>query len=444
MHAFEFIASSWVKFALLIHTTLGPSASCSAAPRPPGLAECASPINVVPSTALPSTISVRTSYGRWHVSDVQPRRIGRVNLSFISDAGGGVAQVGTGYDDFDLYVLRSIELKAPSEHTFMGRRLPAEVQLWHEPSITNDLSVLQKRRKDAHTELKQFVQEINEWGAVVGGLRNSSSKEALFPSLETEKDWVTMVRDEADVSGRKVLSRALHVRSVIKDIDRSIASLIRNVKRPSSARAMAISLLLLSSEVETPQQAQANNFVKWLLSAARSPVNQSEGGPSSQHKELDFFEFGDIPSQSIKDVAGAGSLSALGYSGGLAQLPCSPIARRFVMSEPISVGPSAVAELVNASGTLNLSKITGKNSGIWWDGERTNFPPSTPVLRTGTISVVELSTELFKKPPSLLSSDSFTILSWKYINFFCVAFLISALVMLFTTCGLWTRQCFDP
>merc|ERR1712232_70602 len=71
----------------------------------------------------------------------------------FANAGGGTIQVGRRYDDFDEYVLRSLRLYAPSEHTFHGRRTTLEVQLWHVPKIQSDLAAMQRKRVEVKKAL---------------------------------------------------------------------------------------------------------------------------------------------------------------------------------------------------------------------------------------------------------------------------------------------------
>eukprot|EP00438_Fugacium_kawagutii_P035735 Skav200350 [mRNA] locus=scaffold852:101905:117042:- [translate_table: standard] len=88
---------------------------------------------------------------------------GTGTLRFAGPEGGGSLQVGESFSDMDEYVLRRMRVVMPSEHTLLNRRFPIEVQLWHEPAIHRDISMLISDRAEVQLMLRRFQRLTLDW-----------------------------------------------------------------------------------------------------------------------------------------------------------------------------------------------------------------------------------------------------------------------------------------
>mmetsp|Transcript_59874 Transcript_59874/g.193965 ORF Transcript_59874/g.193965 Transcript_59874/m.193965 type:complete len:324 (+) Transcript_59874:87-1058(+) len=308
----------------------------------------------------------------------------------------------------------------------------------------SDLALIREQRARAQQQLAGFHQRILEWGSVVRDVQHTERTNNSFPNLQTEEDWVTMTRNQAERYGESVLSEAKRLRREMEGIDARTTGLLNEMNRPNSARVMVLSLLFISSDVVNPQQSQASGFFRWLHAAAGSGAKAPTVAANATDGEDVTFDFGLLPYQGSKDVGGGSARSVFGYDGSLTEPPCTPIVRWFVASEPLTASSRDLLALVNGSLSANLSRAAGGSLGdLWWEGGIEEAPETGAKLPSKKIWTSVLSTEPFKKTEERLSSDTMSLLSWDYIRFYCMAFLLCSLIMLCTTCGMWARQCLE-
>lgn len=178
--------------------------------------------------------------------------------------------MGSRYDNLDEYMLRSITVHMPSEHTFLGRRMPVEVQLWHDPIIHHDLRDLQEKRQKAQKMLNEFHAKVKLWGEEVRSFQHGAFTDP-FPNLKTEEDWSDTAREHINSHGEKITEEARLLRAQMQEIDDGSVALITKLKRDGAARSVVLSLLFRRSDVTTPHQLEASKFFQWLAAAANQP-----------------------------------------------------------------------------------------------------------------------------------------------------------------------------
>eukprot|EP00930_Biecheleria_cincta_P036987 TRINITY_DN2535_c0_g1_i1.p1 TRINITY_DN2535_c0_g1~~TRINITY_DN2535_c0_g1_i1.p1 ORF type:complete len:570 (+),score=130.07 TRINITY_DN2535_c0_g1_i1:27-1712(+) len=251
----------------------------------------ASPANVVPSAAKSWDGSLRLQYEVWNRSSLhledhssseddgsEADRPSTLNLVFQGAEGGGMAQVGKRFSDLDEYVLRKIRIACPSEHTVLDRKVPMEVQLWHEPTIHRDLYRLGEERSQAQQMLQRFETETASWYDSVKHLEAPSGNNRSFPSLKTERDWADAAQADIIQDGEALLTLSEKLRRQIAVIDEKTATLNARLQRPDAARVVVLSLLFLSPhELDaTASEAAPAHFASWLANTARELRQQQQ------------------------------------------------------------------------------------------------------------------------------------------------------------------------
>jgi len=432
----------------------------------PGAGEClrqrrSSPINIVPHTAIPRDNDyIRLNYSTWHSAALEVNasqaawphnhtttdgQLPGINLHFTGK-GGGIIQVGHSYDDLDEYVLRSIIVRMPSEHTFLQRRLPVEVQLWHEPAIEKDLHELQEERQRVKEMMVALKRKLKEWQDEVQRVRDIDSVGEPFPNIQTEKDWITSARGKADKTGQAMLREMSRLRSQMQLVDEKTADLVDVLQRPHSARVVILSLLFRTSDEQTVPQPEAMQFFRWIAGAVANLT-----APSSKSQAPETFDFSNLPYRGVKDVEGSVIHKVFNYKGSFTEPPCTPAVQWFVASEPLTVEVQDVLQLVSASDPKIASndcdaeqcliERAGLGEKVWWHGAIETAAQAESIPPDRDIYSVHLSTVSFQSPSSQLSIHRVTNLPWSYIEFYCSIFLICAIFMLVTTCAMCSQKC---
>eukprot|EP00929_Paragymnodinium_shiwhaense_P028255 TRINITY_DN16416_c0_g1_i1.p1 TRINITY_DN16416_c0_g1~~TRINITY_DN16416_c0_g1_i1.p1 ORF type:complete len:577 (-),score=150.22 TRINITY_DN16416_c0_g1_i1:55-1785(-) len=236
--------------------------------------ERSSPVNVVPQNSVPerSTDTVRLEYGKWDLHSF--KRIGSMKDRQLCTLGvqgreGGRIQVGHRYNDFDEYVLQSIQVHSPSEHTFLGRRLPLEIQLWHQPTLLVDLAEVKERRQKVRKALADLRQQVSAWGYSAEQLQTVSGNYS-FPSLKIETDWVVSARGRINDVGRDVVEGVFELESELKALNMQTQTLLVRLKREKSARLAVLSIFIRPSDSSEPSEKFASEFVAWITRVLRA------------------------------------------------------------------------------------------------------------------------------------------------------------------------------
>jgi len=423
----------------------------------------ASPINIVPPSAVPVDSSIRLQYGVWGRDSLQRVAGSRgrgVDLHFEGKRGGSI-QVGHQFDDHDAYILRSIRVRAPSEHSFLGVRLPVEVQLWHEPMLEQDLADLRAEHQTVSSNLSAVQVSLDNWRTELERLGAADEINRTFPNTKTVEAWMAAVRGRSEVAGAALLDEARLLYGQMHEVNRQAAGIAAALRRPGASRLAVLSVFFRAGDEAHPE---ASAFLRWLAREAEGDVGEARSGRGAPnrmeaergHVDLEAegrFEFARVPYAKGKDVGGVHK--AFSYEGSFVEPPCMPVVRWFVVSEPLVALREDILHIVNVTQQFAMqgsSECQGAacsaggvlgEPDVWMDGLIRDVPRREPPLPQRTIRTVVLSIEPFKKSGARLSSDTVSNLPWGYIQFYCGAFLVCSIVMLITTCLLCSQNCCD-
>lgn len=367
---------------------------------------------------------------------------------------GGSIQVGHQLDDHDTYVLRSVRVRTPSQHSFLGVKLPVEVQLWHEPMFEQDLADLRREHSTVSSNLSAVQASLDVWRTELERLGAADESNRTFPNAQTVEAWMTAVRGRSDRAGAALLEEARRLYGQMREVDRRAAKIVAALKRPGASRLAVLSVFFRAGDDPHPE---ASAFLRWLSSeAGDSPtadgVAEGDDRGRAGLEAEGRFEFARVPYAKGKDVGGVHE--AFSYEGSFVEPPCMPVVRWFVVSEPMVALREDILRIVNvtqraasqhAGECEGVECIAGSILGddVWMDGLIRDVPRREPALPERTIHTVVLSIEPFKKSGASLSSDTVSNLPWGYIQFYCGAFLVCSIVMLCTTCLLCAQNCCD-
>ena len=453
-----------------------------------------SPVNIVPKDAQPIMDSVLIDYKVWNMSQIfveQSKDHGSATLRFEGAEGGGSLQVGESFSNMDEYVLRRLRVAMPSEHTLLNRRFPIEVQLWHEPAIHRDISMLISDRKEVQQMLRRFQQLTKDWQGELQQLEDPSQNES-FPDLQTEQDWAESVRQHTVKDGRFLMKHVKELQQRISDIDAKVERLNERLHRPESARVVALSLFYWTPHnIAFPG---ASDFLKWLSQATaevgtlkppldnqttpkateqlrkqvehlQELVNQMQHNKSNASKASGWHAErqlrGTAEIRGLKDfnfedsVQRKETLTAFAYEGSFTRPPCTPVVRWFVVAEP---QPATAKDLLSLASSLlqpdhstQCQQAEGlevcgpgiqPSDGVWWRGSIKQTPESKPIYPSQPMRTISLGFGSFHKPKEThLSSQLVSQLPWPYVQACCAVLLLCSVAMLGTTCSMWSHQC---
>eukprot|EP00439_Symbiodinium_sp_Y106_P051338 s3253_g6.t2 len=462
----------------------------------------ASPANILPPNAEPESGSVLMLYKGWNVSNLSIERIeeteetsGYLSLVFDGPEGGGSLQAGESFSDMDEYVLRRIRISMPSEHTLLNRRLPLEVQLWHEPAVHRDISRLITARAKVQQMLRRFHGLIRDWQFQLKRQEDPSASNASFPNLQTERDWAEAVRRDSIQDGEALMQHASQLRRQIAKIDEEVEVLNERLQRPQSARMVALSLLYAAPHDAV--FAASGDFLRWLTlaikrneersrpakrnkAALQAEVQQlqqrlhemqaekkdeldgrgeerqlqtSHDAQTLQDQPLEVFHFEEFRTFG-KDSVRALPLTALAYDGSFTRPPCTPVVRWYLVSEPQAAsakdmlglaavvlgdaqrGPGPPCQRVQ--GLEVCHEGISPSDGVWWSGPIKQVPESGTRFPDQLMHTVSLGFGSFHKPKEThLSSQLVSRLPWLYVQACCAVLLLCSIAMLGATCSMW-------
>eukprot|EP00450_Noctiluca_scintillans_P025645 CAMPEP_0194530158 /NCGR_PEP_ID=MMETSP0253-20130528/67021_1 /TAXON_ID=2966 /ORGANISM="Noctiluca scintillans" /LENGTH=418 /DNA_ID=CAMNT_0039375349 /DNA_START=70 /DNA_END=1323 /DNA_ORIENTATION=- len=384
-----------------------------------GVGDTISPINIDSQNTVfeLDDTSMRLNYSTWHSSNLKLQQDavgGGIVFEFQGNNGGGRAQVGVRHDDMDEYILRNIRVRTPSEHTFVGRFMPIELQFWHEPTAKSDVLVFLEERRNVRASLDNASEKIALWQEQLQLLLGED--DVTLQRLYSEDTFLEAAKQEANRRGESVLEEVTGLKSQLKHIDTKLQALVSALERPRSLRTVVLSIFIHASEVAGTAHPHMSNLIAFLKSA----TSETNG-----HGEFSFLSFKDGP----KDVASENLLKAYFYHG-MSTGPCRRVSW-FIASDPQIAFGRDLIELLDTVAQVDTSVLEKLSNGrascrsaaclmeehklsrhIWWGGAVTTSERAQPALPNTMIRSVAFNVEPFLQIQSNLDSEVLESLSW--------------------------------
>lgn len=414
-----------------------------------GVGDTISPINIDSQNTVfeLDDTSMRLNYSTWHASNLKLQQDaggGGIVFEFQGNNGGGRAQVGVRHDDMDEYILRNIRVRTPSEHTFVGRFMPIELQFWHEPTAKSDVQVFLEERKIVRASLDNASEKIALWQEQLQLLLGED--DVTLHRLYSEDKFLEAAKKEANRRGKSVLEEVTSLKSQLKQIDTKLQGLVSALERPRSLRTVILSIFIHASEVAGTAHPHMSDLIAFLKSAATPETNG--------HGEFSFLSFKDGP----KDVASENLMKAYFYNGVSTSGPCRNVSW-FIATDPQIAFGRDLIELLDTAAHVDTGVLEKLSSGrayicrsaaclmeehklsrhIWWGGAVTTSERAQPALPNTMMRSVAFNVEPFLQIQSNLDSEVLESLSWEYVLFYCAAFFLGSLVMLCTTFAMCSK-----
>eukprot|EP00927_Polykrikos_kofoidii_P024255 TRINITY_DN22096_c1_g3_i2.p1 TRINITY_DN22096_c1_g3~~TRINITY_DN22096_c1_g3_i2.p1 ORF type:complete len:499 (-),score=80.73 TRINITY_DN22096_c1_g3_i2:56-1495(-) len=452
--------------AVLLGRVSSASSSTPAAERDGGVCSevHGSPCDIVPHEVVgaDSIEAVRLRYATWELQDLtrivsgssrEKPFVGGLVAFDVANRSEFYMQVGSAYHDFDQYSLRQIQVHSPSQHTFLGRRLPLEVQLWHEPFDKNFRSGIRTTQQEIEKNLVLLKKTLAEYAEKVRIVSAGNERNISLPSMEMERDLKTFKRHKVELVGKELLKKVESLWLSIQALELTLRGLVDRINRPQFARLAVLSMLFRSSDASTPPQAKASQFVRWLADVVEGDSSSTSSTPEDGARR-NTFDFRRLPYQSTKDVKEAAVRQVFSYEGSFTQPPCTPVVNWFVGSEPLVAHGGEVLRLLNLSVEAkfkdsgskgNMTKLVegiGAKS-VWWSGSVQDTEQAVPSLPRRVLQVSQLSVDFFTPPHEGFNRESFERLSWSWVSIYCGTFLFTSTGMLCTALGICAKQICD-
>lgn len=306
-----------------------------------------SPIDIEPDQVKRSSMQVRVLYRPWEPEDVEVSDSfgGVPRLKFKEGKSPGRIVVGNEYGDFDEYTLSSVQVHAPSEHTFRHANWPVEVQLWHKPQPLLRISKLGKSMAELSETSKKVDEQLKSMAEAEEQLRQelkgvtSPWEEAVgktgVESVQQTLDWMDAskkdIEEQAVALSRDTLDQVKWADELAVEVDRIVAAQAREF----AMHHVAISLFIQRTPGSmTRGNSSHSNIVEWFAKALSH----------SQHAE------GTLDVKSMLTGGASGSDNTLiAYNGSLNRPPCTPNVRWFLSARPMPARAEDIEDLINAT-----------------------------------------------------------------------------------------------
>lgn len=371
-----------------------------------------SPINIEPKNAIRSEDQMRLNYKPWRLEDVASAGVesdGVPRIRFKERQRVGKVQVGSGYSNFDEYVLTSVEVHAPSEHTMRKASWALELQLWHEsigiPRIERLADDAEKLSEAVNASKSRFSTlgdaEEKLRNEVMGGVSpwSTHGRDTGAKDPKVTVDWVDSTKSDIETVSKllredtkALLEDASKLRAEVKD-------LVALQKRPMASHRLALSIFVLRAAPVFlgSQNGTATSLVRWLSNALLQADSQEE--------------------VELKSAMGEGHL-LYSYDGSLPRPPCTPNVRWFILGEPQAVAMEQLSLLLTAT------KLGGMISGDARDVQAFG--------QDRRLYEVEMKWEAFEAP--VLQSESVPQGRMKIVSLIrhCKVFLLCSVLLLIT------------
>lgn len=367
--------------------------------------EVPSPVNILPRAAVPIASSIRLTYREWRLEDLEriephhglaPKASPSLEYRF-KDKAGGFAQVGEHYDDHDTYVLRSIRIISPSEHSFLGRRFPVEVQLWHEPAIRARLHELRAEREKILGMLQEAQMMAEAW--LQEGVFTRAANRS-FPSAKAERDSFFARQSRALERAEGMQNMVVEIRQQMESMDRNVGDLVQALQRPLAARLVAISFFFRTPEEGLLPKSHPSKFLEWLRNLTVFP-------PKSRPGKLAVSSSNSTTSAVPPTVAATPVHTlAAPQATGTARVTESP--REATMAPMITTLPRSPEPIFSTVATsVKSESVTSTGASLAAELLLSTLPPPTEITSTQTSSKIStISTQSTAHKASLQEKDA--------------------------------------
>lgn len=395
-------------------------------------------INTDPSHAEEGDVQVRLLYRGWHSSELTLDKSTNVpSLHFSGGKNGGFIQVGKSFTDFDEYVLKSIEVHVPSEHTLLDASWPIEVQFWHEPSLGTRLRSIEDTRGSISTGMGKIQANVHSLRKdVQHELNDAKGKtETLFkvPNEQSEIDWLKADKAESSEDVEELVQSVENLRRKAGSLVANSTRLESQELRPFAEHGVALSIFFRPAAEESMRQDESSDFAEWLTvvmdaGASVSALN-GKGGL-------------DARSVFCSRSPSSGCINSLfAYEGTLTQPPCTAGVRWFVASAPLPVSAVDLQRLL----TVARSGQDGSISSNWATDAFTGNARSVQPLGDRKLELVQVGVQPFRAHFGRNIEDEAGNLKWRYVMRYSQVFLACSVLMIimsFVLC-LYSHMCWD-
>mmetsp|Transcript_97497 Transcript_97497/g.260196 ORF Transcript_97497/g.260196 Transcript_97497/m.260196 type:complete len:471 (+) Transcript_97497:2-1414(+) len=396
-----------------------------------------SPINIVDDyvTDAEST-SLQVLYKPWNQTGAVTTFDGVPVIAFPLETEFGRIQVGTGFDDFDEYVLSWIEIHSPSEHSFRSAQSwPVEIQLVHEPALRSNLGPIDEFVAQSKQDAQRVLEVEKELDTVVQRLRKHQT-EAESDSAKTgqlreqlEEDRKEFVRLAAKTTVR---SNTLYDR--VNELRHMSAQIETRQRRQTANDLVVISIFLQRGYFATPT---ASKFSAWLnaqlaMKVGKTPPKVSHNVEPVSDEEEATDEQPQFRSEELF-MRGLGNVvDAFHYTGSLTHPPCTPGVKWFLGTTAVEIMSSDLDAL-----QAMVQEVAGMKSG-----EAMSLRRELQEVDNRTVERVPMDLGAFREANVGVSSQSMAHLRWEYVRLYCTVFLVCSVLMVCTAMFLCaTRLC---
>lgn len=383
-----------------------------------------SPIDIEPDQVQKSSMQVRVLYRPWEPEDVDISDTfgGVPKLVFKEGKSPGRVLVGSEYGDFDEYTLSSVQVHAPSEHTFRHANWPVEVQLWHKPQPLLRISKLGKSMvelgetsKKVDEQLKSMAEAEEQLRLELKGVTSPWEKavgKTGVESVQQTLDWMDAskkdIEDQAIALSRDTLDQVKKAGELAVEVDSIVAA---------QAREFAMHHVVISLFIQrTPGSATGgntsySNIVEWFAKALSH----------SRHAD------GTLDVKSMLTESAGGSYNTLiAYNGSLNRPPCTPNVRWFVSARPLPARAEHIEDLIRAT-LLHSQTGTFLDDSIIGDAREVQ-PSAGRSLKHVTVYGTEFEEPIIV-PLDMMSEDA---RKWDRVSRYTKLFFMCAFAILCT------------
>ncbi|CAK0844665.1 unnamed protein product, partial [Prorocentrum cordatum] len=404
-----------------------------------------SPIDVEPDHVKDGDVQARVLYKPWSLEDIEVAEpFGKVpRLEFKPGRSPGLLVLGTRYGDLDEYQLTSVEVHAPSEHTFRQATWPVELQLWHVPVPLARIGKLERRIAELVEKSGEFDDKLQsmakadqdmlqELAGTSSPWETAEGREAA-DSVKQTLDWVDASKAELEAQASELRQHTFEQMEMADALAQEVDGIVLAQERELANHHVVISLFVRRAASAVHGDASSHEIVEWVTEALVRGGNQSGAGGSA----LDARGL-------LAETVGRRPL--ISYPGSLNRPPCTPNVRWLLTDRPIVARLEHIEELIRA--TLLRDPDGGfMDDGLIGDSRETQSSENRRLER------VRLFSAEFEEPviveESLLAAES---QKWiriaRYSKLFCACsfaiLLTPCLFIFFRACGFSEQQGASP